>query len=333
MTSKSVYAPTAPEVHESQSVSGRLDEAGDFPKVVLIDTVSFCNLECSMCVHKDMTRTRGYMPWPLFQKIVDEIARERPDARVWMVFFGEALMIRRRKPTIFDKIAYAKERGLRDVVLNSNANLLDEQAAQELIDCGLDAIYVGIDAHTPETYARVRVKGNHDTVVCNVRHLLRLKREQQAAKPKVYVQFVEMDENEGEKDDFVRFWLAEGAEVKIRPKVSWAGQIEAPNLVLGNEDRWPCYWAMQSMSITDQGKVVTCAVDLDARFVAGQVEDQSLKSIWNGKLKELRQCHLERNWDALPQICRDCRDWQSARADFYADPIVCEVQSQEFLSS
>ena len=45
---------------------------------------------------------------------------------------------------------------------------------------------------------------------------------------------------------------------------------------------------MQTMSITDTGKVVTCAVDLDAKFIAGDVNDQSLKEVWNGKLKELR---------------------------------------------
>jgi radical SAM protein with 4Fe4S-binding SPASM domain len=258
------------------------------------------------------------MPWPLFQKIVDEIAVENPSARVWMVFFGEALMLRKRKPTIFDKIRYAKEKGLTDVVLNSNANLLDEEAAQALIDCGLDAIYIGIDAFSAEAYARIRVGGRHDRVVRNVRHLLKLQREQRASTPRVYVQFVEMDDNAGEKEDFIKFWTAEGAQVKIRPKVSWAGQIEAPNLVLSNDDRWPCYWAMQSMSITDQGKVVTCAVDLDARFVAGDVNQQSLKSVWNTTLKKLRHHHIEQRWDALPEVCRNCRDWQSARADFYS---------------
>jgi radical SAM protein with 4Fe4S-binding SPASM domain len=318
MKTSSVYATPPPEVHKSQVDMGRLNDAGDFPKVVLLDTVSFCNLECSMCVHKDMTRTRGYMSEPLFQKIIQEIALENPNARVWMVFFGEALILRRRNPTIFDKIRYAKEQGLTDVVLNSNANLLDEEAAQSLIDCGLDAIYIGIDAFTPESYARIRVGGDYDRVVRNVKHLLKLKSQQGAETPQVFVQFVEMDDNAGEKEDFARFWTDLGALVKIRPKVSWAGAIDAPNLVLGNDERWPCYWAMQSMSITDQGKVVTCAVDLDAQFVAGDVNQQTLKSIWQGRLKENRQCHLEHNWDALPEVCRNCRDWQSARADFYA---------------
>ena len=306
------------QILDRQRSQGRLEDAGDFPKVVLIDTISYCNLRCSMCVHGKMKRKKGVMPWPLFTKIINEIAETDKNVRVWMVFFGEALILRKKKPSIFDMIAYAKGKGLTDVVLNSNANLLDKDAAKGLIDSGLDAIYIGIDAFKPETYAKIRVGGNYERTVENVVGLLELKRQMNSETPKVFVQFVEMDMNKDEKEDFINFWTEHGASVKIRPKVSWAGLINAPNLVLGNADRWPCYWAMRTMSITDTGKVVTCAVDLDARFIAGDVNAQSLKEIWDGRLKELRELHLSRRFEYLPENCRDCRDWQSARADYYS---------------
>jgi radical SAM protein with 4Fe4S-binding SPASM domain len=307
----------ANRILQEQLAQGRLEDAGDFPRVVLIDTVSFCNLKCSMCVHKEMTRKKGIMPWTIFTRIIDEIAETNKDVRVWMVFFGEALLLKRKKPSIFDMIAYAKGKGLTDVVLNSNANLMDEKAAQGLIDSRLDAIYIGLDAFSEETYSKVRVGGNYGKTVAQVMRLLQLKEELAADKPEVFVQFVEMDINAGEKDAFVDFWKEQGATVKIRPKVSWAGLIDAPNLTLGDEDRWPCYWAMQTLSITDTGKVVTCAVDLDARYIAGDVNVQSLKEIWNGRLRQLRLMHKARDFKSLPEICRRCRDWQSARADYY----------------
>ena len=74
---------------------------------------------------------------------------------------------------------------------------------------------------------------------------------------------------------------------------------------------------MQTMSITDTGKAVTCAVDLDASFVAGDCNKQSLKEIWNGKLRELRHFHISKRFEELPEICRGCKDWQSAWADYY----------------
>jgi radical SAM protein with 4Fe4S-binding SPASM domain len=260
------------------------------------------------------------MPWDLFTKCVDEIAATDKNVRVWMVFFGEPLVRRRYKPTIFDMIRYAKGRGLTDVVLNSNANLLDERTSRDLIDSGLDALYIGIDAYSPETYDVVRVGGDYETVVNNVLTLLRLKGETGASNPDVFTQFVEMEENAHEKDAFIAYWTAAGAKVKIRPKVSWAGKVSAPNLRLGDDERWPCYWAMKSMSITDRGKVVTCAVDLDARFVAGDVNVQSMRDVWTGPLRQLRSAHERRAFETLPPHCRDCRDWQAASADFYSQP-------------
>lgn len=307
----------ANKIYQEQKTAKRLEDSGDFPKVVLVDTISYCNLKCSMCVHKNMNRKKGIMSWDLFTRIIKEIAEVDKTVRVWMVFFGEALLLKRRKPSIFDMIAYAKGKGLTDVVMNSNANLLDESASRGLIAAGLDALYIGLDAFTPETYSQVRVGGNYEQTVQNVIRLIDLKNDLHASNPDVFVQFVEMDINRQEKDDFIAFWNRQGAQVKIRPKVSWAGSIEAPNLVLGNEDRWPCYWAMQTMSITDTGKVVTCAVDLDARYIAGDINKNSIRDVWNGGLKKLRQLHLEKQFNELPDICRNCRDWQSARADYY----------------
>lgn len=297
----------------------RIKDAGDFPKVVLIDTVSFCNLRCLMCVHKEMKRKKGVMDWALFTKIIDEIAATDRKIRVWMVFFGEALIIKNTKPSIFDMIAYAKNKGLTDVVLNSNANLLDKKSADRLISSNLDAIYIGLDAFKPQTYSKIRVGGDYENTVKNVLQLLEMKEKKNLEHPLVYLQFVEMDSNKDEKGDFINFWKNKGAIVKIRPKVSWAGSIDAPDLVLTNNDRWPCHWAMQTMSITDTGDAVACAVDLNAMFVAGSVKAKSLKEIWNGQLKQLREFHLKREFDKLPSFCRDCRDWQSARADYYKD--------------
>jgi len=308
----------ANKIFEDQRQQGRVDDAGDFPKVVLIDTISYCNLRCSMCVHKEMKRKKGIMPWNLFTKIVDEIAEVDRNIRVWMVFFGEALILKKRKPSIFEMITYAKNKGLTDVVLNSNANLLDPGAAKSLIQSGLDAIYIGIDAFKPETYAKIRVGGDYEKAVQNTMHLIELKKRVNSEKPEVFVQFVEMDDNSKEKEAFIDFWKRQGAMVKIRPKVSWAGLIDAPNLVFDNKERWPCYWAMRTMSITDTGKVVTCAVDLDAKYVAGDVNERSLKEVWNGDLKRIRQFHASKKFEALPENCRNCRDWQSARADYHS---------------
>ncbi|HIJ60158.1 MAG TPA: radical SAM protein [Nitrospirae bacterium] len=305
------------EIIEAQKKAGRLDEIPEFPKVVLVDTVSYCNLRCSMCVHKNMTRKKGIMKWELLTKIIDEIAENNKDARVWMVFFGDPFVLKKAKPSIFDMLKYAKDKGLTDVVLNSNGCLMDEESAKKIIEVGLDSIYFGVDAATPETYAKLRVGGEYEETVKNILTLLRLKKEMSVEHPKIVVQFVEMDSNVDEKEDFIKFWTSHGITAKIRPKVSWAGNIDAPNQILGNEDRFPCHWLMQTMSIADDGRVVLCPVDLDARVVVGDINKETLKSVWQNQLKELRTLHLEHRYNELPPMCRDCKDWQSARSDYY----------------
>lgn len=306
------------EILESQSKTGRLEEMSEFPKVVLVDTVSYCNLRCSMCVHKHMTRKKGIMKWELLTKILDEIAENNKDCRIWMVFFGDPFILKKTKPSIFDMVKYAKDKGITDVVLNSNGCLMDEEAARRLIDSGLDSIYFGVDAATPETYAKLRVGGNYHETVNNILTLSRLKKELSVEHPKIVVQYVEMAENVAEKEDFIKFWTGHGLTAKIRPKVSWAGSIDAPNQILGNEDRWPCHWLMQTMSIADDGRVVLCPVDLDARVVVGDVNEHSLKHVWQNQMKVLRDMHKEGRYNELPPMCRDCKDWQSARSDYYS---------------
>ena len=40
------------------SKADRVSEASEFPKVILIDNCNACNLQCSMCDHKNMKRYR-----------------------------------------------------------------------------------------------------------------------------------------------------------------------------------------------------------------------------------------------------------------------------------
>lgn len=286
----------------------------DFPKVVLIDTVSFCNLRCSMCSHKGMKRKKGRMEWPLFKKIIDEIAEINKNTRVWMVFFGEALILKKTKPSIFDMILYAKSAGIKEVVLNSNGNLLDKESSARLIDAGLDAIYIGLDAFSEETYNKLRVGGDYRQTVQNVLDLIEVKKAKKVDKFEIQVQFVELDENIKERDEFISFWISKGVNVKIRQKLSWGGLIGG-TISDSNIKRHKCYWMMDTMSITNEGDVTICAADPEGRLLLGNLRNQSLKEVWNGKLKELRNLHEKEQWDKLPFPCNQCIDWMISYKD------------------
>lgn len=294
----------------------RVTPSEGFPEVVLIDNTSACNLRCSMCDHKNIVKYRKIekMPRDLYERIIDEIARERPAARVWEIYYGDPFLL----PEMPERIRYAKERGLTDVVLNTNGVLMTAEKSRSYIEAGLDAIYVGIDAVKPETYNQIRVGGNYETAVRNVLEYRRLLREIGRPEQKIFVQFVVCDLNEGEVEEFRRFWTEAEVGVKIRPRVSWAGLIEARNLQPNEATaRRPCYWLMRTINICTDGRVTFCSCDTHCRVPCGNVREESIRSIWEGTLKRYRQMHQDGRYDELPQLCRDCRDWQSAYAEFF----------------
>lgn len=292
------------------------EENNLFPSVILIDNISYCNLKCFMCPHKNMSRKPGIMSWDLYKKIIDEIAIENPKARIWMTFFGEGLMLK----DLDERVSYAKRKGLKDVVLNSNGNLLNEKWAERLIRAGLDVMYIGIDAFEEDTYEKIRVKGKLDNVAKGVLKYKELLDKIGTKNQKIFVQFVEMPENEKELKNFIKFWNSYNIPVKVRPKVSWAGKVEAKNLK-DYEFRLPCNWAMNTINISDQGKVCMCAVDLNCEVTFGDINKESIKEVWNTTLKDFRLKHLERRWAELPDLCKNCKDWQSSYAS-YIEPEV-----------
>jgi len=293
----------------------RSGEAVGFPAVILIDNCNACNLRCSMCDHPNMTKHRKVqiMDMGLYRKLIDEIAVENPSARIWQIFFGDPFMCR----DMPERIRYAKQKGLTDVVLNTNGMLMKPEKARAVIEAGLDAMYVGIDAAKADTYEKVRVGGKYETAVANVLAYRDLLNEIGRPDQKLFVQFVVSDINEDQVEDFKAFWTSHGVNVKIRPKVSWAGLVSADNLRENEQvERRPCYWLMRTINICADGRTALCSVDVHCRVPCGDANTNSIKELWQGQLREYRAMHKEGRFSELPEMCRGCRDWQSGYADF-----------------
>lgn len=287
----------------------------EFPRQIIIETTAYCNQRCIHCAHKTLKRKKGNMPILFYKKIIDEIAIESPNGEVWMAYYGEALLL---KYKIYYMIRYAKDKGLTNVVLNSNAMLLDQEMSEMLIDSGLDRFIISMDGFSKETYERIRVGGIYEKVLNNALRFLEVLKSKRLDKPKFEMQFSVMDENIHELEAFNKFWRAKGAYVKNRPKGSWAGRIEAPNLDPLRE-RVPCKWALNHGAILWDGSLVACGCDSEGLFIAGNVNDAAIKELWNTTHRNFRQIHLDKRWHELPDVCKGCLDWQTTERN-YMDP-------------
>lgn len=278
----------------------------DFPPQVIIETTAACNLHCAHCGHGTMDRPKGHMSMALYRKIVDEIAERAPHTEVWPTFYGEAFLLDYR---LFYMLRYARKRGLTNLVLNTNGTRISEEVAEWILDSGLRVIMFSLDGFTPETFEAIRCGANRDAVFANIERLLELKARHTGPMPVVEVQYSMMDGNEHEVDTFKAYWLARGADVKIREKLTWGGRVDAPNL---HQDlaRIACPWAVRTCAIHWNGDVVACAVDYEGKYVAGNVARDSVAEVWQHGHRRLEQLHLTHTFDALPDPCRGCLDWQ-----------------------
>src|SRR4029077_19379575 len=72
--------------------------------------------------------------------------------------YGEPFVDRQ----LVDKVRYAKQKGVPQVGMISNGSLITETAARGMIEAGLDAINISVDASGKEVFERTRVGLKYD---------------------------------------------------------------------------------------------------------------------------------------------------------------------------
>ncbi len=290
--------------------------AHEFPPQVVIETTSYCNLKCIHCSHREMIRPNQHMDRPLYNKIVEEIARERPDCEIWPTFYGEAFIL---GDELWDRLDYAHGVGCRNLVLNSNGTLLDrDDNIEKVLNSPLRRFILSLDGQSKETFEKIRAKAKWETVFPAIEALCRRRDERQQKYPAIIAQFSVMKENVHEVEDFRQYWKARGAEVKVRPMLEWTatGTVRSNTIDHLTDFRIACPWGNNTMAIHQDGSVVACAVDYEGMFKAGNAREMSLKEIWQILGVKLRTPHREHRWADMPNICKGCGDWQVAGAQY-----------------
>ncbi|RMG44603.1 MAG: radical SAM protein [Acidobacteria bacterium] len=279
-----------------------------FPTRFAVEICAECNLACSMCHHPFMRRPKGNMPFELWKRCADQIAAIAPKTACWFSFCGEPLLEPER---LMRMLRYGKEVGLQSLNVNTNGMLLTPDVAGPLLDTGVDLIVIGIDGFSAEVYSKLRCGGDRDVVYANTEALLKI-RDAKNAPTEIQVQFIEMDENEHELEQFSRYWLERGATLKVRNKLSWGGKFETP-VCVPFEERIPCPWAMTMMHVFWDGRVPRCPGDTEGEEGVGNAWDEPLATLW-ARLGKYRRLHLEHRFSELPERCQSCKDWMTGAA-------------------
>ncbi len=265
------------------------------PMNLMIEPTNMCNLRCRMCPQDGlMTREKGMMDFELYKRIIDESKNF-----VWCVQLfhtGESLL----HPRLPEMIEYANQAGMY-TVLNTNACLLTEERSFQLIKAGLSQISFSFDGPTQQAYEQIRTGASYIQVANNIKTFITLKKQQKVRQPYTIIEVIPMEETQTYLSDFLKELKTFGAD-DVR---CWGYHDWTHNKSINNH-YYPCEYPYTIMAVYWDGRVGPCCMDYDAKYIIGDVKEQSLSQIWNSlKLQELRAAFRNKSYSRI-EPCQNC---------------------------
>ena len=290
----------------------RQHKVGPAPIHLDIEATSNCNLKCTMCPRTDMVEDGTFwnvenFDYDLYTRLIDE-GVEKGVCSLKFNYLGEPLM----NPRILDMVRYAKEKGIVDVMFNTNATLLTEKTARALIDSGLDKLFFSFDSPDRDNYNAIRINANYDKTLRNIKRFMAIRDEMGSVKPFTRVSMVRMPENEHEWEAFKALFEP------IVDAVAYVDYIEhtsqgkdgktlhqiTPPKPTNKKFCCPQLW--QRMFVHPDGVVSVCCVDSARELTVGSIFNKTIEEIWNGpEYQRLRELHATGRIDEIP-TCANC---------------------------
>jgi MoaA/NifB/PqqE/SkfB family radical SAM enzyme len=290
-----------------------------FPSQIIVDATEVCNLACIHCPHPEFKKSpqydARYLDADLHRKMVDEVLAHGQGSTQYIRYTsnGEPLV----HPKIYDMLDYAVGHSKVFVTLTTNGTIMNEKRIGKLLSSGLHMVDISIDAHTPETYAKIRVNGDLDVTRRNILTLLRIRKELQT-KTRVVVSFVEQPENAGEAPAFEQYWKEQGVDYVIIRRLHSAagGVVKIAASMLDRQrgvQRRACLYPWERILLTPRGDLAFCPQDWLHGSVIADYRDTTIREVWQGEAyRKLREAHLSNDYSAHG-FCGQCPDWQQTR--------------------
>lgn len=286
------------EANEKRLTGAGLIENGIVPLCVDVETASICDLACKFCFRDTLATPDKIMDEKLFKRIVDQ-AVEMGVPSMKFNWRGEPLM----NPKLPKYIGYAKDKGILDTIINTNATHLTKVMSRDLISAGLDFMIYSFDGGTKETYELMRpgrFKDNlFEDVYSNIVGFHEVKEQMGAKFPFTKIQMILTDKTYSEQDSFFSLFNECVDEVTVThyserggnfedlteaQKVEYLALCQKLNVPEGtaylrdsdgsirvSKKRKPCEQPFQRLLVTYDGRVSMCCYDWGAMHPVGYV--------------------------------------------------------------
>ncbi len=283
----------------------------NYPPVKLwIETSSRCNLECRLCINRNLpSDEKKDMELELFRKIIDQ-AKD---------YVYEVNLFHRGEPLLNQDIAEMAEYAAAGKIktrLYTNGVLLTPQLSERLILSGLDLITFSFDGYTKDVYEKNRCGAVYEETLENITCFLKIKRRLGLKKPSVYFLTMEYDNNTSpdnfsiQKKEFLkRFEGLPLDGLATRTPHNWGGSLDIGMLLETKKTGAKlsaCTFPWYALAIFSDGRVTPCPQDFLGRLIVGDVNLESVESIFNNeKMQDIRKSFKNKDIEDL-KICANC---------------------------
>jgi MoaA/NifB/PqqE/SkfB family radical SAM enzyme len=285
------------------------------PIEILLETTAKCNLYCPMCPRHVYSFDNENMDVDLYRRIVED-CKDYVEF-IWPYGIGEPML----HPAIFEMIRITKDAGVR-TGMSTNATLLDDKRADQLLDSGLDYLILAFDGATPETYEKYRLGAAFEATREKILAFLEKKRTR-GSRLHVVVQMVMLEENVKEIREYRKLWSLPGVdEVRFkRDEIRLEGS-RIPGEELKGPRRNPCHLLWRGpLYVRYDGLAYPCCYVYDEQPV-GDLKTQSVMDVWNSPaMVKMREAHLQGDFRDYPR-CVSCQAARPGRAAFYGSLVV-----------
>lgn len=262
----------------------------DFPSVIMIETISFCNSRCIICPTPELSKElpQGKMSRELYKKIIDEGSKYR--VKIICFYLNNEPLL---DENITERIRYAKEKiPYAKTVLSTNASLLTREITHLILNY-VDVFSFSIFGIRKYDYEKMMLGLNFEKTIENIDYFLRYRKEK-GFKNRVLIRYV-IGNNYLLRQEAVRglrkiyeFWDKKGIWCSWYLLVTRAGNVRSLQYNTRQNKRLRGCWYMNTpltfMNILFNGDVVLCCMDSRREVILGNVKEKSLYEIWNSKL-------------------------------------------------
>lgn len=263
----------------------------DYPNILMIQTASMCNLKCLSCPYPILSKRgqiqAGVMAESLFDKILEE-CRTLPLSRISPYWNNEPFLDPKFKTRLFKLREVAGEKT--EVHVSTNGSRLFEDIWEQTANC-LDRMHLSAQGGivNREKLIEGMPSIDYDAYYKNVVGFLNfLKKGNFRLQTKdVIINNVLPFESDAAMDKEIAFWKPFGVRLNFGGFNSYSGMVnmdqESSNQpkskrIFGCSDKDR---PIQAMHVLLNGDCVICCNDWVREIVVGNVNESSLKEIWN----------------------------------------------------